>query len=633
MHPPNTGFRHTITDLTLALLLVTLWLSLRGYQGLTGDAQIYAFQALSRIHPQFVADLYLQNVSQDQFTVFSPFYAVIIATLGLENAARLLTLLFTAWLMGAAWSLVRVLAGRPAAWLAVAFLLIVPGDYGGAGVFRFSEQYLTARLPAEALIITALACHLRGMKQTGLLLAVAALFIHPLMALPGLLLVICLRLPLRVMALGAGAGVLVALALAMAAIALPAASNPFPVMDTSWLDVVRERSQFLFPQLWSFHDWDLNARPFVCLGLTAVVVRDQRLRTLCAAAALLGAAGLGVALIAGLIGPVALLVQGQAWRWVWITMFISALLLPMTALEMWRDDTCGPLCVLLLISGWTLAAVDGTAVASLALGFWVTRQYFRARHAACLRWASLALGTAVGLWILIKSGAIVASTKPAPAQELLAATRIRDIFGLKVSAVMFTALAWWLLRNSRTVATPAALCAALLALSIYILPAAFRQSHSFGSASDIAEFADWADAIPPTSTVLVAPTRDVGAFVWFTLQRPNYLALDQSAGAVFSRATALEVRRRSTVLLPLMQPDWKILTALRSSSAGKRAVEAGTRPLTAAILTRICADPLLGYVISPDNIGFHPLTHERPGAWKDWNLYDCRSVRSPLPAA
>ena len=52
-------------------------------------------------------------------------------------------------------------------------------------------------------------------------------------------------------------------------------------------------------------------------------------------------------------------------------------------------------------------------------------------------------------------------------------------------------------------------------------------------------------SFPPTSTVLVAPPRDVGAFVWFTLGRPNYLALDQSAGVVFSRATALEVRRRS----------------------------------------------------------------------------------------
>src|SRR5580658_9561031 len=106
MHP-STGTPSKIAILTLALLLVTLWLLLRGYHGLTGDAQIYAFQALARLRPQLATDLYLQNTSQDQFTAFSPFYAACIDLLGLENAARLLTLLFTVWLLAAAWSVAR----------------------------------------------------------------------------------------------------------------------------------------------------------------------------------------------------------------------------------------------------------------------------------------------------------------------------------------------------------------------------------------------------------------------------------------------------------------------------------------------------------------------------------------------
>ena len=48
--------------------------------------------------------------------------------------------------------------------------MIVAGDYGASGVFRISEQFVTARLPAEALIVTALACHIRGWKKLGLLL-------------------------------------------------------------------------------------------------------------------------------------------------------------------------------------------------------------------------------------------------------------------------------------------------------------------------------------------------------------------------------------------------------------------------------------------------------------------------------
>jgi hypothetical protein len=216
----------------------------------------------------------------------------------------------------------------------------------------------------------------------------------------------------------------------------------------------------------------------------------------------------------------------------------------------------------------------------------------------------------------------------------LGAAQIRDIFALKIPAVSFGALLWWWIRTSRNIFVPAFLCAMLVAFSIFILPAAFKQSRTLASPPDIREFADWANAIPPTSTVLVAPARDVGAFVWFTLGRPNYLAVDQSSGVVFSRATALEVQRRSQVLLPLMDSNWKILTSLRTgaAAAGGRKIDTAARPLTANSLMQVCADPYLGFVISPENIAFDPLRHEHAGTWKDWNLYDCRKVRSLVPA-
>jgi hypothetical protein len=566
---------------SLALVLVTLWLALHGYHGLTGDGQIYAFQAFARLHPQLGADLYMQNTSQDQFTIFSPLYAWSIGLLGLENAARLLTLLFTLWFLAAAWCFASAVAGRDTAWLAVASLLIVAGEYGGSGVFRILDPFLTARLPAEALTITALACHFREMKRLGLLLALGALFIHPLMALPGLLLLVCLCLPVRMSVIGAIGGIFAALAIAIVATELPAGPQVLTVMDAPWLDVVRERSQFLFLQLWSIHDWDINARPFISLAFTAVAVADERMRNLCSAAALVGAVGLAVAFIGGLIGPVAILVQGQAWRWVWIAVFIGAALVPFTALQVWRNDRCGPLCALLLVSGWTLSGLDGTACVTAALIIWLTRAHISSRLVVYFQWPAAALGTAVVAW-----------------------------------------------RAHRPTWVPMFLFATLIALSICVFPAAFRQPRTLAAAADIHEFADWVNAIPPTATVLVAPPQDVGAFVWFTLGRPNYLALDQSAGVVYSRATALEIQRRSEVLLPLMDPQWKILTRLRAKSGGGRKSEAATRPLSRENLIQVCADPQLGFVVSREKAGFDPLRHEHTGAWKDWNLYDCRKVRS-----
>ena len=249
------------------LTLVTLWLALHGYHGLTDDGQIYAFQALARLHPELTADLYLQHTSQDQFTVFSPLYAWCIGLLGLEHAARLLTLAFTLWFLAAAWSFARAVAGRDIAWLAVAFLLIVGGDYGSSGVFRILDPFLTARLPAEALTITALACHFRGMKRLPMLLAFAALFIHPLLALPGLLLIVCLRLSVRMSVIGAIGSVLAIFVIAVVAIQLPTASPVLTLMDTPWLEVVQERSQFLFLQLWSIRDWNHQFAPVHMLGV------------------------------------------------------------------------------------------------------------------------------------------------------------------------------------------------------------------------------------------------------------------------------------------------------------------------------------------------------------------------------
>jgi hypothetical protein len=208
---------------------------------------------------------------------------------------------------------------------------------------------------------------------------------------------------------------------------------------------------------------------------------------------------------------------------------------------------------------------------------------------------------------------------------------IRNIFELQISAVLIVGVIFWWLQSRRKLSHLLPLAAVLLASSISLLPSAFRQSRQFGTTGDINEFADWRQAIPPTSTVLVVPARDVGSFVWFTLQRPNYLTVDQSAGVVFSRATALEVRRRSNALLPVMEPNWKIRSHLRDSAAANhRAVD---RALTIDKLQQACIDPALGFIISARDVGFEPLRHLSPGAWKDWVLYDCSNMRQSSPAS
>ena len=226
---------------------------------------------------------------------------------------------------------------------------------------------------------------------------------------------------------------------------------------------------------------------------------------------------------------------------------------------------------------------------------------------------------AIVAWILLKCGTLVSSPPFSSVRATTGVAQIQNIFALKIPAVLLGALVWLGIRANRTtLGAHVLLSAVLAALSILIFPIAFKQSGTLGAA-DIHEFADWVDAIPPTSTVLVSPPRDAGSFVWFTLGRPNYLAVDQSSGVVFSRSTALEVRRRSEILIPLMDPDWRIMTRLRAKRAPGTKSEAITRPLTPKSLIKVCSDSQLGFVISHDKVGIRIpcVTGNTAGAWKE----------------
>lgn len=626
--PRRSAIQPLTITISLTLMLVALWALTHRYQGFARDGELYAVQAMAKIHTNLNADLYLENNSQDRYTIFSRIYASFINSFGLQNAELLLFVVCTAWFLAAAWTLARELSNADTAWLAVAMLVTTVGYYGAYAIFHYSESYLTARSMAEALVVTSLVAHFRGWRHLGLGTAVGALFIHPLMALPGVLLLICLWLPVRQAILGAAAGVLATLGIALTAVT----GHFLTIIDAPWLEVVTERSQFLFLNYWKGNDWELHARPFLCLTLSALVIGDERIKRLCIGAALVGAAGLAVAFIAGALGPVAILLQGQAWRWFWVTGFVSVLLLAPTALRLWHDAKCGPICATLIISGWTFAPVDGTAVIALALFLWSLRSRIDSSTARQLRWAGFILIAVVVVWILANSWSLVTSPPVESGRETLMINRLRSVSGLQLSVVLFFGLFWYWIRSIRTVWGPALVAVFLTVASLLILPGSFKQIGTVGSRSEIEEFADWRNAIPPTSNVLIVPTRKSASFAWFTLGRPSYLSVDQSSGVVFSRATAFEVRRRSEVLLPIADPDWKILSQITQESHGKK-LENLTRPLTSKSLAEICGDSKLGFVIAKERLGFDSIQHTHVGAWKDWNLYDCRRVRSSAPAA
>ena len=618
----------TPVAIALTLLLLAIWLLTHRYQGLSQDARLYAVQALARIQPWLADDLYLQNSSQDRYTLFSPLYAGVIRVFGLQGAERLLTLLFELGFLAAAGNAAKHLLGTGYAWLSVAGLILTVGTYGSYGVFHFSEDYLSARSAAEAMIAFAIALHLRGSSRSSLSVAVLAMLIHPLMALPGFLLLIFLMMSAPAAACLAVAGVVMTLSITLAASNLPWARSIFPLMDDDWLYIVRERAQFLFLPLWSVRDWEVNLRPFASLCLSAAVLIDARSRKICTAAALVGLSGLLVTLVGGSMGPVALLVQGQAWRWMWITVFVGVLLSLPTAARLWQDKETGPLCALLLIASWTLPTQHAACLVLAALLLFAIRRRITGTAAHYLR--SSALMTAIALcgWQLIGTGSGNAIVNNIPASWL----ERPDVVGaLRFPVAMGFLLTWHCLRTCTSRWLPAGASVALCIACVLLIPVAFAKVDREGSHAQIDEFADWRRAIPPSSTVYVANGHDAASFAWFTLQRPNYLSLDQSAGVIFSRATALEVRRRSQVLLPLMDEDWKLLARNVSSRSAAGSAPLRRSPLTAENLVSLCRDPQLGFLIAREDVGYDPIRHRQAGPWLNWNLYDCDHVRRTIP--
>jgi hypothetical protein len=610
----------------LSLMLAVLWSSTHRFQIFSRDGVLYAVQAMARLNPRLDLDVYLANTSQDRFTVFSRIYAWVIESVGLGDAALLLFIVCTVWFAAAAWAAARGLLGSNLAWLAVLMLIVTTGSYGGSGIFNYSETYLTARSLAEALIATALAAHVHGWKRSGLMIAAAAMFVHPLMALPGLLLLILLWQPIKLAAAVVAMGCLATLAIALAAVAVPQSAHFLTVMDAAWLEVVRERSQFLFLKYWSLDDWEVQFRPFLCLTLSLLVFDDARVRRVCATAMLVGAAGLLVACIAGSVGPVAILLQGQAWRWVWVTAFLSVLLLAPTAAHAWQNPQCGPICATLIVAGWTFPAVDGVAVIALGVLLWSFRSRIDLRTAKLLRWAAYALIAIIVAWALANFWSVVTSPRVVTGRESLLMDRIRSVLSLQVVTIAVFGFFWYAIRSSRSLTPPLVAAALLSGWLLATLPNTLETTQSAGTAAQIAEFSDWRSAMSGPGSVLLASAETQVAFTWFTLQWPSYISVSQSAGVVFARATALEIHRRSDVLLPIMKPDWRILSQLTAQTHGKKVED--VRPLTAESLIAICVDPELGYVAARESLGFDAIRHTHPGAWKDWNLYDCRRVRS-----
>jgi hypothetical protein len=616
--------------IAFVLVLATLWMILTPYPGITHDGQGYALQAMSLLTPDvFAEDIFLRFQSQNDFTVFPHLQAVAIRTLGLDWGTSLLTLVFQAAWFVSAWLLLRRLLTPDVAMLGLGLLFVVPGYYGAMRIFQFAEPFLTARLPAEASSLVAVALSLRRRWLLSGLALLLALLLHPLMAFPAILLVGALAMSdkwgVRTAVLGialTGAGAILVSAL------LPAFQQQ---ADLSGMELLRGRSPHLFLDLWTPLDWNSALQVLATLAIVAVCSQAQLAERTAVCALTVGFTGLILGAVASHWPQLDVLLKGQPWRWLWLGKVLAIALLPAAVQALWGGASLRRAAVLLLVSSWLVvlpisakSAVTQSVPAMLALvalGLAVARdsQVSPRMQSLSLRGSWLVFALAVTAAVL--TTALVATIRFADTPDPNWLRILGNIVNMTAPAVAIVVAAWYLsvlCRRPAALAVLAVTVVAVVAIAPWRMPTWTAKRWSGASH---AEFADWRAQIPSQSEVL---WWDGLREVWFLLERRSYLTDSQAGGIVFSPELVSEIQRRAKNIEPYTPATQQI------AGTGQHDLDAG---LTAASLGMICEDRQLGFVVAEEDLGVGAPSHFWPARETRVFLYDCTRVRATRPSA
>jgi hypothetical protein len=547
---PGSGSR--LGPAVLGLLCLAAWALSHSYLGMFHDAGLYTLQALSRLTPESLTeDVFLRFGSQDRFTIFSPLYAGVSRLLGIEPAAALLTLTFQLALLACGWALARAVMPASMALLGVAVLIAIPGDYGADRIFTCIEPFLTPRMAAEALTLGSLAAAMSSRRVLAAPLIVMAALIHPVMAAAGIAALLCLYVatPRQRLAMALAATGL----LAITAQAFVVPTGPWGRFDDTWLELVRNRSPYLFLAHWQLDDWSRAAVSLATLAAGRSVLPNPKARGLSWITLLTVLSGLALTWLACDLLHLVLFTQLQPWRWQWLGTVVAALLLPDILRTLWGEEVAGRAAALLLSAAWIFASnAYALAAAAAALASLAFLHRLKASEARWVFWGACGM-LAIALAWRVASNLQFTDAHYLDPNIPLWIRRAMSFSRDGTAPVAVITLAWWLARSRR--GHPASIVLGVLAA--VGCTALFSQTwHSWTArefpSKQVAQFAAFRERIPPGSEVFW-PESPLA--VWMLLDRASYLSVLQTSGMVFSRQSALELSRRAHALRFALPPS------------------------------------------------------------------------------
>ena len=580
--------------LTLVFGLPALFLLAHPYLGIYHDGVYYAFYALQHLEPRiYDGDFFVRVVSQDSFTLFSAPYAELVRVLGVETAAHVVARVGAVAVYVMAALLARRLMDREVAWLAIALFLVIPGFYGARLVFSYGEDFATPRPLAEALVLASFCLLLSGRRVGAAVVSLLSVLLHPLMALPGVLVVVVMSVRPRVTAMLA---LLACVATGIACwVAMHAPVGVFQLVDPEWRRAL-QLLHYLLVDEWSITDWQPNGVALVTLVLALVLLPKGPVRRLALAGLIVGAAGIVLSTFASIVVRFAPLVSGQPWRWLWVSKALAVLLLPPIGGALWSRGIAGYGACALLIVAW-VGSFEPVGIPAALLVLLAVLMHDRgrglARYAPWLVW----------LPILPFAFAIVRLMGTMTVQLLIAAMLVPI---------------WWVVFRGRGL-LPRVVCvsAALLFLvnesaSAYLDTKRSVDSYPVYDQQIWTAFAPWRERIRTDQTVLFVGRPEM---VWLTLHRRSYQPYTPVA---FSRAAAMATLRRL-----------ESLGFYADESRYSSDPLAREPPLSVGMLRRICEVPEIDFVVSGHEL---PLPHEvsrAPRPFDHLSLYRCTDLAAP----
>lgn len=617
-----------------AAWILAMLIYLHPYYGIRHDSVLYLGQGLLAVSPEnFRKDLFFAYGSQASFTVLPAVLGLLLGHFTAAETFKALTFLSLCGFAVASWILLsRLFARRDACWGLVA-VLVLPSMYGGYSVISYAEGFFTGRSLAEPLTLVAMALYLTGKPRTAIPVILIAALIHPLQALPALLIawIDLMRQNRRWMVL-----MLVALVIvAASALGAPQLEGLLKVFDTEWLDMTREANPMTMLSLWQTRDWMGLITDFFLVGLLIRYSEHSQAKRLAIAAVAATCVALTISYIGSDLLHLVHITGVQIWRTHWVLHWLAMASVPFLIQQAAHRNDTHRIRTILLSLVVVCAAPTATLLSSGLVNcaliplycFWPA---LSKRSSPAIQKLVVAILCAIVAILLGKLGihAFDQFQKFGGQRESVRPEFIIMSHPLVVGILVVTALKWGsLIRDKWSPATGRALgfCVALLFCAIAWtqwdrrtvwtreIEAAQSNSRLFGT--DIEQSAQifWEGE-------LVAP--------WLILGRPSYFNGMQAAGVLFNRETAVEGRRRQDALklIEFQTTVCKIFNELN--------VEGERCQINTDIAIKMCEDSggVLGYLVLESQI-------DAPdeGVWRsrggvknirplEYRLYSCKKL-------